>query len=684
MSSDKIICHGCEEVIDLSVSPQFVRAGSYCFHKDHFTCKVCATNLQAPGTKYIHKDGSFYCKKDYEDLFLPTCAHCNGKITTKRLVQALGNHYHVEHFVCKACSKPFPDGKYFEHNNNPFCEEHWMQQAADRCVQCEKPIVENRVTFEGKNFHDNCLVCWYCKAPLSQKGPNIARKDEKIFCRNDFMRLYGKRCAACGKFIEKKVLNANEETYHLECFVCSVCSKPLTKYVNVNGHLRCSEHTNTPTTKFQCGACNKTIETDVVLSLGMKFHSKCFKCATCGRRLEKADAKLRDDNSLGCLECLLSLQKTLETQSNSDVDQLVNTLRKTVVASGDDASSSAAVAPSSQGDGKEAPRERKDSRRHKSDDMSNDQGTNHPIVWKRGELIGKGSFGKVYIAMNVQMGELLAVKQIRFHTDQEKEQWAAVQMEIELMKDLRHPNIVALLGTERTGNKLNILMEYVPGKSLDTLLEKFGPFNEQVIRSYTKQILEALNYCHENKVVHRDIKGKNILVDTQGNLKLADFGSAKRFENALSNHAPSLNYNYTPLWTAPEVLNGDYNSKVDIWSLGCVIIEMATGKPPWSECNFENPFRALYHIGNSSDIPKIPGNLSPLGVEFLKLCLQRDPSRRLGAAELIRHRWITEAQLNSKSSSFNNTTSTVNSTTNNSALSSPSSPGEEEYTDDFE
>jgi serine/threonine protein kinase len=142
---------------------------------------------------------------------------------------------------------------------------------------------------------------------------------------------------------------------------------------------------------------------------------------------------------------------------------------------------------------------------------------------------------------------------------------------------------------------MNILMEYVPGSSLDAILQKFGALDEQVIRTYTRQLLEALNYCHGNRIIHRDIKGKNILVDTHGTLKLADFGSAKQFVEAKA--APSLNYNYTPLWTAPEVLIGDYTYKIDIWSLGCVIIEMATAKQPWDEENFENPFRALYHIG---------------------------------------------------------------------------------------
>lgn len=205
---------------------------------------------------------------------------------------------------------------------------------------------------------------------------------------------------------------------------------------------------------------------------------------------------------------------------------------------------------------------------------------------------------------------------------------------------------MTLLGTERTKDKLNILMEYVPGKSLDTLLEKFGAFSEKVLKNYTKQLLEALAYCHSKKVIHRDIKGKNILIDTKGNLKLADFGSAKRVQNLIGPAAPSVSYNYTPLWTAPEVLTGNYNSKVDIWSLGCVIIEMASGKPPWSEHNFENPFRALYHIGNSNSLPKFPDNLSPLAYDFLRLCLTRDPDKRPSAEELLKHPWLKDVETN--------------------------------------
>ncbi len=300
-------------------------------------------------------------------------------------------------------------------------------------------------------------------------------------------------------------------------------------------------------------------------------------------------------------------------------------------------------------------------------DIFSDSPSMCPIEWKRGDLIGKGSFGKVFMGMNVKNGELLAIKQVNLNTTEDQETAMQIQTEITLMENLRHPNIVSLLGTQRTGHKLNIIMEYVPGKSLDVLLEKFGAFHERVIISYARQLLDALAFCHAHGVVHRDIKGKNVLVDTQGNLKLADFGSAKRFKDVLRKDAPSLSYNYTPLWTAPEVLVGDYNSKVDVWSLGCVVIEMATAKPPWSEQNFEHPFRALYHIANDNSIPRIPERLSENGKNFLRLCLRRNPDERPSAAELLNHPWLAKDQPQ------NSTTTTTTTAAATAAASAPES-----------
>jgi len=136
-------------------------------------------------------------------------------------------------------------------------------------------------------------------------------------------------------------------------------------------------------------------------------------------------------------------------------------------------------------------------------------------------------------------------------------------------------------------------------------------------------------------VIHRDIKGQNILVDVSGNLKIADFGSAKLFQNVQMENAPSVSYNYTPLWTAPEVLQGKYNSKVDVWSLGCVLLEMCTAKLPWSEHNFTHPFQALYIIANNGISPEIPTHFSPELKSFVLSCMTRDVQTRPSCDELF-------------------------------------------------
>jgi serine/threonine protein kinase len=155
------------------------------------------------------------------------------------------------------------------------------------------------------------------------------------------------------------------------------------------------------------------------------------------------------------------------------------------------------------------------------------------IRWRKGELIGCGAFGRVYMGMNLDSGELLAIKQVLIapsSASKEKTQGhiRELEEEVQLLKNLSHPNIVRYLGTVRESDSLNILMEFVPGGSISSLLEKFGSFPEPVIIMYTKQLLLGLEYLHNNGIMHRDIKGANILVDNKGCIRLADFGASKK------------------------------------------------------------------------------------------------------------------------------------------------------------
>ncbi|XP_061985698.1 mitogen-activated protein kinase kinase kinase NPK1-like isoform X2 [Populus nigra] len=266
-----------------------------------------------------------------------------------------------------------------------------------------------------------------------------------------------------------------------------------------------------------------------------------------------------------------------------------------------------------------------------------------PIRWRKGELIGCGAFGRVYMGMNLDSGELLAVKQVSIAASSaSKEKTQAhireLEEEVKLLKNLSHPNIVRYLGTAREDDSLNILLEFVPGGSISSLLGKFGSFPESVIRMYTKQLLLGLEYLHKNGIMHRDIKGANILVDNKGCIKLADFGASKKVvELATINGAKSMKG--TPYWMAPEViLQTGHSFSADIWSVGCTVIEMATGKPPWSQQYQE--VAALFHIGTTKSHPPIPEHLSIEAKDFLLKCLQEVPNLRPAASELLQHPFV--------------------------------------------
>lgn len=272
------------------------------------------------------------------------------------------------------------------------------------------------------------------------------------------------------------------------------------------------------------------------------------------------------------------------------------------------------------------------------------------IRWRKGEMIGCGAFGQVYMGMNLDSGELLAVKQVLIvanNASKEKAQAHIKELEeeVKLLKNLSHPNIVRYLGTVKEEETLNILLEFVSGGSISSLLGKFGSFPEAVIRMYTKQLLLGLDYLHKNGIMHRDIKGANILVDNRGCIKLADFGASKQVvELATVTGAKSMKG--TPYWMAPEViLQTGHSFSADIWSVGCTIIEMATGKPPWSEQYQE--VAALFHIGSTKSHPPIPDHLSAEAKDFLLQCLQKEPELRPTACDLLQHPFVTRESLQS-------------------------------------
>uniref|UniRef100_A0A7N0RHZ0 mitogen-activated protein kinase kinase kinase n=1 Tax=Kalanchoe fedtschenkoi TaxID=63787 RepID=A0A7N0RHZ0_KALFE len=275
-----------------------------------------------------------------------------------------------------------------------------------------------------------------------------------------------------------------------------------------------------------------------------------------------------------------------------------------------------------------------------------DESSPHSLSqWKKGKLLGRGSFGHVYVGFNSDSGHMCAIKEVKVVQDDRasKECLKQLNQEINLLSKLSHPNIVRYYGSEMSEETLSVYLEYVSGGSIHKLLQEYGAFKEPVIQNYARQIVSGLVYLHGRNTLHRDIKGANILVDPTGDVKLADFGMAKHITSASS----MLSFKGSPYWMAPEVVMNasSCNFAVDIWSLGCTILEMATGKPPWSQ--YEG-VAAIFKIGNSREMPEIPDTLSSDAKSFINLCLQRDPSRRPTALQMLGHPFIYEREANVK------------------------------------
>lgn len=265
--------------------------------------------------------------------------------------------------------------------------------------------------------------------------------------------------------------------------------------------------------------------------------------------------------------------------------------------------------------------------------------------WVKGDLIGKGTYGRVYLALNATTGEMIAVKQVELPTtDSDREDArqkgvvSALKSEIETLKDLDHPNIVSYLGFEETTSYLSIFLEYVPGGSVGSCLRKHGKLDEATIKSFLQQILVGLNYLHNRGILHRDLKADNLLVDFNGVVKISDFGTVRKSEDIYGNIA-SMSIQGSIFWMAPEVVSlsrAGYSAKVDIWSLGCVVLEMFAGRRPWSD---EEAVQAMFKIGAERRAPPIPPDvrLSRAAAHFLKTCFAVDPASRPTAQRLLEH-----------------------------------------------
>lgn len=263
------------------------------------------------------------------------------------------------------------------------------------------------------------------------------------------------------------------------------------------------------------------------------------------------------------------------------------------------------------------------------------------LSWRQGEEIGSGTYGCVYMAQCKTTGKIFAAKVAKIKREEDRKYAEKQQHELDIIKDLRHRHIVACLGHEFMNKTLYIYLEYVPGGSLRRMLNDFGALDEPLLIKATRGIAKGLHYLHRRDppVVHRDLKGANVLVDLDFCVKLADFGCSKRDTTTQSfSKVGSIH------WVAPEVLqNGGHGRKADIWSLGCVVIEMATAEDPWGSDAFDNIWAAVHMVSTTDRRPPIPDSLSESARDFVDRCLQRQPDLRPNIADLVEHPFVLRA-----------------------------------------
>ncbi|XP_013867926.1 serine/threonine-protein kinase TAO1 [Austrofundulus limnaeus] len=248
--------------------------------------------------------------------------------------------------------------------------------------------------------------------------------------------------------------------------------------------------------------------------------------------------------------------------------------------------------------------------------------------------IGHGSFGAVYFAQDVRTNDVVAIKKMSYSGKQSTEKWQDIIKEVKFLQRIQHPNSIEYKGCYLREHTAWLVMEYCLGSASDLLEVHKKPLQEVEIAAITHGALEGLTYLHSHNMIHRDIKAGNVLLTESGQVKLADFGSA-------SIACPANSFVGTPYWMAPEVIlamdEGQYDGKVDIWSLGITCIELAERKPPLFNMN---AMSALYHIAQNESPTLQSSEWTEYFRNFVESCLQKLPQDRPNSEELLRHAFI--------------------------------------------
>ncbi|CAK9301364.1 unnamed protein product [Gordionus sp. m RMFG-2023] len=262
------------------------------------------------------------------------------------------------------------------------------------------------------------------------------------------------------------------------------------------------------------------------------------------------------------------------------------------------------------------------------------------------QKVGSGTYGEVYKGINMHSSELAAIKIVKL---EQSDDLRTIQQEILMMKECKHPNIVAYLESYIRRDKLWICMEYCGGGSLQDIYHLIGHLNELQIAYVCRETLKGLNYLHNRGKMHRDIKGANILLTDDGEIKLADFGVSAQITQTLCKRKSFIG---TPYWMAPEVAaverKGGYNQQCDIWAVGITAIELAELQPPMFDLH---PMRALFIMSKSGFKPpclKDKIRWSAVFQNFVKIALTKNPRKRPAADKLLMHSFVRNPSLSKK------------------------------------
>jgi len=303
------------------------------------------------------------------------------------------------------------------------------------------------------------------------------------------------------------------------------------------------------------------------------------------------------------------------------------------------------------------------------------------------DKLGEGTYGIVYKAKNRETGEIVALKRIRLDSEDEGVPCTAIR-EISLLKELKHPNIVRLYDVIHTEKKLTLVFEYLDQDLKKYLDECGGVIPKQTIKSFLYQLLRGIAFCHEHRVLHRDLKPQNLLINRKGELKLADFGLARAFGIPVR----SYSHEVVTLWyRAPDVLMGSrkYSTPIDVWSAGCIFAEMVTGRPLFPGTSASDQLLRIFKILGTPndktwpgilelpdykpDFPVYPAqkltslipNLDDEGHDLLAKMLQYDPTQRIGSTAALNHPYFSGLNTSSSTGTSSGSASTSHNNNNN-------------------